>query len=311
VRDRSVHSIRASGSSGTGLNEAAATAAHALDIARQNHDPAAEMLALYAEGAAAAYAGDGQLDLSCMRQAGDIDPAAVPGQIARRCIFGLTVVLCEASELNAALRHGHRGLELARQAADENDQADFLRLLSEIHLGAKRHHEEWEQLRAANELASRTGIQIGLIDGLDFGETLCAAGLRWTTRQPSGRRMPPACAPPGMIDVPHDARRRQEPLARARSELGHERAQAAERRGAAMSLATAAEYELLVAAGDPATPQAPPELSQLSPREHELVTLVARGSTKRANRHPAVHQHPHRRLAPGPDPGQDRLSALH
>jgi DNA-binding NarL/FixJ family response regulator len=46
-----------------------------------------------------------------------------------------------------------------------------------------------------------------------------------------------------------------------------------------MSLATAAEYALLLAAGDPATPQAPPELSQLSPREQELVTLVARGST--------------------------------
>jgi hypothetical protein len=44
------------------------------------------MLALYAQEAAAACAGDGQLDLSGMRQAGDIDPAAVPGQIARRCI---------------------------------------------------------------------------------------------------------------------------------------------------------------------------------------------------------------------------------
>jgi DNA-binding CsgD family transcriptional regulator len=38
--------------------------------------------------------------------------------------FGLTVALCEASEMDAALRHGYRGLELARQAADENDQAD-------------------------------------------------------------------------------------------------------------------------------------------------------------------------------------------
>lgn len=111
--------------------------------------------------------------------------------------FGLTVALCEASELDAALRHGYRGLELARQAADENDQADFLRLLSEIYLGAKRHREEWEQLRAAIELASRTGIQIGPIDGLDFGGFLCAAGLRWPTRQPSGRRTPPACAPAG------------------------------------------------------------------------------------------------------------------
>ena len=66
------------------------------------------------------------------------------------------------------MRHGHRGLELARQAADENDQADFLRLLAEIHLGVKRHRKAWEQLRAAIELASRTGIQIGLIDGLDM-----------------------------------------------------------------------------------------------------------------------------------------------
>jgi hypothetical protein len=119
VRGRSVHSIRASGSSGTGLNEAAATAAYALDIARKNHDPAAEILALYAHEAAAACVGDGQLHLSGMRQAGDIDPAAVPGQIAPQVDFGLAVAVCEASELNAALRHGHRGLELARQAADE------------------------------------------------------------------------------------------------------------------------------------------------------------------------------------------------
>ena len=48
VRGRSVHSIRASGSSGTELNQAAATAAYSLDIARQNRDSAAEVLALYA-----------------------------------------------------------------------------------------------------------------------------------------------------------------------------------------------------------------------------------------------------------------------
>ena len=50
---------------------------------------------------------------------------------------------------------------------------------------------------------------------------------------------------------------------RLRSKLGYEQAQAAVRPGAAMSVATAAEYALLLAAGDPATPQAPPELSQL------------------------------------------------
>jgi len=261
------------------LDQAAATAARALDIARQNHDPAAEMLALYAQSAAASYRGDVQLDLSCMRQAGDIDPAAVPGQIARRCVFGLTNALCQASELDAALRHGHRGLELARQAADEKGQADFLRLLGEIHLAAGRHREAWEQLRAAIELALRTGIQIAVIDGLDIAGSLCAAGRRWDDAVTLWAAHAACLRAYGLIDVPHDARRRQEPLVRARQEMGDERAQAAEERGVAMSLATAAEYALLLAAGDPAAPHALPELSQLSPREQELVTLVARGGT--------------------------------
>jgi DNA-binding CsgD family transcriptional regulator len=177
------------------------------------------------------------------------------------------------------LRHGHLGLELARQAADENDQADFLKLLSEIHLDAKRHREAWEQLRVAIELASRTGIQIVLIDCLDISGSLCAAGLRWDDAVTVWAAYAACLRSFGLIDVAHSVRQRQEPLARAWSELGYERAQAAERRGAAMSVATAAEYGLLLAAGDPAIPQAAPELSQLSPREQELVTLVARGNT--------------------------------
>jgi predicted ATPase/DNA-binding CsgD family transcriptional regulator len=261
------------------LNEAAATAARAVDIARHTRDPAAEMLALYAQSAAAGYGDDVQTDLSCMRQAGDIDPAAVPGQIARRCIYGLAIALYEVSELDAAWRHGHHGLELARQAADEKDQADFLRLLAEIHLDAGRHREAWEQLRAAIELESRTGTHIALIDSLDIAGSLCAAGWRWDDAVTIWAAHAACLRDYGLIDVPHDARRRQEPLARARQELGGERAQEAERRGAAMSLATAAEYALLLAAGDPAASAAPPELSQVSPREQELVTLVARGST--------------------------------
>jgi non-specific serine/threonine protein kinase len=261
------------------LDDAAATAARALDIARQDHDPAAEMLALYAQGAAASYGGDGQLDLSCMRQAGDIDPAAVPGQIARRCIFGLTDALCLASELDAALRHGHRGLELARQAADEKDQADFLRLLAAIHLAAGRHGEAWEQLRAATELARRTGAQLALIDGLDTGVSLCAAGRRWDDAVTLWAAHAACLRAHGLIDIPDEARRRQEPLAKARQELGGDRTRVAEERGSGMSLSTAAEYALLLAAGDPAAAPATPELSQLSPREQELVTLVAGGST--------------------------------
>jgi DNA-binding CsgD family transcriptional regulator len=58
-------------------------------------------------------------------------------------------------------------------------------------------------------------------------------------------------------------------------------AQAAEDRGKAMSLATAAEYVLMLTAtaAAPQPPVAAPGMETLSPRERELVTLVALGHT--------------------------------
>ena len=80
-------------------------------------------------------------------------------------------------------------------------------------------------------------------------------------------------------DWPGDARHREEPLRAARQALGPGRARAAEQRGAAMSMATAAEYALLLAEdpGPRQTPAAGP--GGLSARERELVTLVAQGAT--------------------------------
>ena len=78
---------------------------------------------------------------------------------------------------------------------------------------------------------------------------------------------------------PRTAHRRQEPLRKARQALGPARTRAAEERGAAMSLDTAAEYALLLTAPGPPQPQAPPGAGKLSARERELVTLVALGRT--------------------------------
>jgi DNA-binding CsgD family transcriptional regulator len=80
------------------------------------------------------------------------------------------------------------------------------------------------------------------------------------------------------LDPPPDARRRQEPMRKAAQALGHARTRAAEARGAAMSLATAAEFAATLIVEDRQTAQ-PPGLPQLSAREQELVTLVARGHT--------------------------------
>ena len=66
-------------------------------------------------------------------------------------------------------------------------------------------------------------------------------------------------------------------MRQARQVLGPGRARAAEDRGTAMSLATAAEYALMLT--DPAPPRSAPGPGALSARERELVTLVARGRT--------------------------------
>ena len=82
----------------------------------------------------------------------------------------------------------------------------------------------------------------------------------------------------GPTDLPWLENRRAEQLRQARQALGPERARAAEDRGAAMSLATAAEYALMLTDPEPPQPAAPGP-GELSARERELVTLVAQGRT--------------------------------
>jgi DNA-binding NarL/FixJ family response regulator len=72
---------------------------------------------------------------------------------------------------------------------------------------------------------------------------------------------------------------RREPLRQASKALGPTRARAAHERGAAMTAATAAEYALLLATEEPGAPPAAPGPPRLSPRERELITLVASGRT--------------------------------
>jgi DNA-binding CsgD family transcriptional regulator len=72
-------------------------------------------------------------------------------------------------------------------------------------------------------------------------------------------------------------RLRDLPVRAARRALGVDRSRAAEERGAAMSLAAAAEYAVMLTA--PGAQQAPPGPAKLSSRERELVTLVAQGRT--------------------------------
>jgi len=182
-----------------------------------------------------------------------------------------------------AVRDGEPSLALAdglagRSAALAN-LGRFAEALAALHLRAGRAQDAAHYLRESLQIAGHTGDPADVFNGLDWCGYLCAATDRaaeavtvWAARAALSRQhrntRPPALA-----------RRRDEPLARARRALGEARAQAAEDRGAAMSLATAAEYALTLTAPVPRQPPPTSELARLSPRERELVTLIARGRT--------------------------------
>jgi DNA-binding CsgD family transcriptional regulator len=82
----------------------------------------------------------------------------------------------------------------------------------------------------------------------------------------------------GITEPPWFETRREEQQRQARQALGPALTRAAEDRGASMSLATAAEYALMVTDPGPPQPTAPGP-GELSARERELVRLVAHGRT--------------------------------
>jgi DNA-binding CsgD family transcriptional regulator len=159
-------------------------------------------------------------------------------------------------------------------------------------LRASRIDDATAHLRELLQIGMQTGLRPIVLVSLDCCGHLCAV-----TGRPAEAitAWAAASALSGPWPLPYDTRNRaeREELQRnAREQLGPAAARAAGERGAAMSLATAAEYALLLAAAEPPTgpparpptgPPLPSPLSpappRLSPRERELVTLVAQGRT--------------------------------
>ena len=260
--------------------EAAGDARRALALARQIGDPAGELLALGELSLGADYAGDHDEAVRLARQAGQIT-AGIPGGLARTCSYALTVALAGAGDLAEAGRVGAAGLARAWDAGDLWNQAALLPRIVDLDLRAGRTGDAAAHLREGLHLAVRTGSWFDLLTGLSQCGDLCTA----TGRAAEALTLWAACAAvdrheglPEPPDPPWSVPGREEQLRQARLALGPGRARAAEDRGAAMSLAAAAEYALMLT--DPGPPQpAAPGFGQLSARERELVTLVAQGRT--------------------------------
>jgi DNA-binding CsgD family transcriptional regulator len=139
-------------------------------------------------------------------------------------------------------------------------------------------------LRESLALSTRIGDPFGILNDLDRAGLLCAATRRWPEEITLWAALAARARDDDVGDVPYDARRREEASRQARAALGPAATRAAEQRGEAMSLTTAIELAVMITVTEPpdSAPGGGPggePASRLSPREQELVTLVARGRT--------------------------------
>jgi non-specific serine/threonine protein kinase len=268
------------------VGEATDDTHRALALARDGDHPLAEALALAILSLIACVTRDREGAAQLARQAEQLT-AGQQSPTARVCGHLLTTVLIEVGDLAAAERVCAAGLAGARDASDLWSLGNLLEKMVVLDLISARFADAAAHLREALQTALRTASRAKVLDDLDCCGYLCALTGRSAEAVTVWAAVVALQGHGGFTtashpDVPQGWFQRQEPLREARQALGPAQARAAEERGAAMSLATAAEYALMLTAADPQPPGAAaagPGLERLSPRERELVTLVARGHT--------------------------------
>ena len=259
--------------------EAAEDASRALTLARELGYPTGEAKALTRLTLASQSVGDTGQAVEWAGQADQIDPGAMPGWIARRFDLARVGALMDAGQLDAARRICASALSRAREVGDLQDQADFLWHMAELDRRAGHVTDAGTHLRESLGFAVQTGDRLRRIDCLDTCGHLCAVSGHPADVITLWAAHAAQTAHAGLADWPQDALRRQEPWQQARRALGPARTRAAEDRGAAMTLETAAEFATMLTAPDRQAPASPPAIALLSAREGELVTLVAQGRT--------------------------------
>ena len=261
------------------LDEAGDAARTALRVARQLHYAEGEALALTQLSLGAEYADDAETATRWARQAVQIDATRLPDKVARRAALGLTVALADTDDVNAARETCARGLESARNAGDVTMQADFLYFTTHIALRTGHLDDAGARILESLRLTAQSGDRIRVLDCLDDCARLCAATGRPSEAVTLWAAYTAAASALGTPSLAQDTRLRREPLRKAIHRIGPRAAEAAERRGAQLTLQAAANLAGMLAGS--ATPlSADPAVSMpLTPREKELLTLLAQGRT--------------------------------
>jgi predicted ATPase/DNA-binding CsgD family transcriptional regulator/transcriptional regulator with XRE-family HTH domain len=276
------------------LAEGSEDARRALALARELGYPAGEAAALVRLGHAAVNAGEYDKAVQLIQQARQI-PADLPGWLARAANVILVAASIGSGDLAAAETAAAAALAQCREADDLVIVADLLSWMADLDLRAGRVEAATAHLREELQIDLRAGLWFDLFNGLDICGKLCVATGRYAEAITVWAPLTSRAQQEAGADTFAFERDREASLRKARQVLGADRARAAHERGAAMSLATIAEYALMLAAPapqpaeaaqdallltapGPEQPQAP-GLAQLSTRERELVTLVAQGRT--------------------------------
>jgi predicted ATPase/DNA-binding CsgD family transcriptional regulator len=273
------------------IEEGAEDGRRALDLAKESDSRGLEAMGMACLSVIARYNGDRDTALGLAREALEITDEFAGG-LQRGLSHIVAGVLIDAGDLAAADQACTAALASCREVGDMANLSGVLWHMTILDLRAGRFDDASAHLREQLQIATQTGTRPILLVGLDCCGRLCAATCRpaeavtvWAamTALSGGRRLPHE-----YLNRDDRDRRRQ----KARKVLGPAGTRAAEQRGAAMGLAAATEYALMLtaepalqAAGEAAGPgadtggAAAPSLAALSPRERELVTLVAQGRT--------------------------------
>jgi predicted ATPase/DNA-binding CsgD family transcriptional regulator len=272
--------------------EAAAEGLRSLAMARETGLPGVEAAALASLSAAAWSMGELDEAIKLVHQAQQT-PGEIPGALDRTLGLLVTMLLTEVGDLAAAEQACTAGLTRCREVGDVVNLCFQLRNRAVLDLRTGRVEGAAAHLHEQLEIAVQAGLRAGVLTGLDGCGYLCAATGRQAEAVTVWAAMSALADP---FPLPVEARypgNRDEILRNAAALLGPEGTRAAEERGAAMSLTTATEYALMLAAPHAQPPGAgsaalaaregpaatPTGLDKLSPRERELVTLVAQGRT--------------------------------
>jgi predicted ATPase/DNA-binding CsgD family transcriptional regulator len=269
--------------------EAVEDARRTLDLARQTGLGGLEAMALACLSLATWKDGDRDGALKLARQAQQIADE-YSGGLDRGLSHIVTGVLIEAGDLAAAERVCTAALASCREVGDQGNLGAALWYMTNLDLRTGRTGDAAAHLRELLQIATQAGVRPLMHAAVDCCGQLCAATGRPAEAVTAWAAMSALAGPWLSPDGGLGPARRDELRRRARELLGPARARAAEERGATMSMATAVEFALLlsaepappveqVAAGPEPTPDGAAGLAKLSPRERELVTLVARGRT--------------------------------